>query len=83
MGIEEILPWIETINEKAEAESIDHKTAATRIAQELRLYRQFAGIQKQIERANQELGLLNMVAMKKQEVLTVLSDLLSGMVFVE
>ncbi|MGA9150554.1 MAG: hypothetical protein WBZ36_08250 [Candidatus Nitrosopolaris sp.] len=76
MGIEEVLPWIETIHERVEAEKIDHKTAAAQIAQELRLYRQSGGIQKQIERANQELGLINMATIQKPQALTVLIDLL-------
>jgi hypothetical protein len=52
----------------------DIKTAAVQIAQELRLYRQSEGIQKQIERANQELALINMVTIQKQQALTVLID---------
>ena len=37
------------------------------VAQELRLYRQSGGIQKQIERANQELALINMVEINYYE----------------
>jgi len=47
------------------------------VAQELRLYRQSSGIQKQIERANQELALINMATIQKQQALTVLIDLLN------
>ena len=38
---------------------------------------QSGGIQKQIERANQELALINMATMQKQQALTVLIDLLN------
>jgi hypothetical protein len=38
------------------------------VAQELRLYRQSWGIQKQIERANQELALINMVEINYYEL---------------
>jgi hypothetical protein len=43
----------------------------------LRLYRQTEGIQKQIERANQELALVNMTTIQKQQALTVLMDLIN------
>ena len=77
MGMEEALPWIETIWEKAEAENVDIRTTAINVVQELRTYRQSGGIQKQIERANQELALINMATIQKQQALTVLIDLLN------
>ena len=75
--IEEALPWMETIQEKAEAEKIDPITAAVQIAQELRRHRQFGGLEKQIERASQELALVDMATMQKQQALKVLIDLLN------
>ena len=51
LALEDALPWIETIREKAEAENVDIRTTAINVAQELRLYRQSGGIHKQIERA--------------------------------
>jgi hypothetical protein len=77
VGFETAISWIETIKEKAEVEKIDQKTAAICITQELRSYRQFVGIQKKILEANQELALVNMSCMKKQQALTVLTDLLN------
>src|SRR5215467_14054622 len=77
LGLEDALPWIETIREKAEAENVDTRTTAINVAQELRLYRQSGGIHKQIERANQELALINMATIQKQQALTVLTDLLN------
>ena len=77
LALEDALPWIETIREKAEAENVDIRTTAINVAQELRLYRQSGGIQKQIERANQELALINMATIQKQQALTVLIDLLN------
>jgi len=62
---------------KAEAENVDIRTTVINVAQELRLYRQSEGIHKQIERANQELALINMVTIQKQQALTVLIDLLN------
>ena len=46
IGLEEAIPWLETIHEKSEVERVDQRTAAYRLAAELRFYRQFAGIQK-------------------------------------
>jgi len=77
MGMEEALPWIETIWEKAEAENVDIRTTAINVAQELRLYRQSGGIRKQIERAHQELALVNMATIQKQQALAVLTDSLN------
>ena len=77
LALEDALPWIETIREKAEAENVDIRTTAINVAQELRLYRQSGGIQKQIARANQELTLINMETIQKQQALTVLIDLLN------
>jgi len=74
---ETAIPWTETVTEKAEVERIDHKTALVRLAQELKMYRAFGGLKKQIEKANQELALLNMESMQKQQALTVLKDLLN------
>jgi len=77
MGMEEALPWIETIWEKAEAENVDIRTTAINVAQELRLYRQSGGIRKQIERAHQELALVNMATIQKQQAIAVLIDSLN------
>src|SRR5215472_13529182 len=58
-------------------QNMDIKAAVVQVAQELRLYRQSGGIQKQIERANQELTLINMATIQKQQALTVLINLLN------
>jgi phosphatidylserine/phosphatidylglycerophosphate/cardiolipin synthase-like enzyme len=77
LGLEVALPWIETVKELAQMQNMDIKAAVVQVAQELRLYRQSWGIQKQIERANQELALINMETIQKQQALTVLRDLLN------
>jgi len=77
LSLEDALPWIETINEIAQIRNMDIKSAGVLVAQELRLNRQFGAIQKQIERANQELALINMATMQKHRALTVLVDLLN------
>jgi hypothetical protein len=71
------LYWTQTINEVAQTKKMDIKAATVYVAQELRQYRQLGGLEKKIERANQELTLINMAAIKKQEALTVVEDLLN------
>ena len=65
IGLEEAIPWLETIHEKSEVERVDQRTAAYRLAAELRFYRQFAGIQKTIEQARQQLSVLDMFTKEK------------------
>jgi hypothetical protein len=77
LALGDALPWIETVKEWAQMQNMDIKAAVVQVAQELRLYRQAGGIQKQIERANQELALINMETIQKQQALTVLRDLLN------
>jgi len=73
--INQFLPWVETIHEKAEAEKMDLRTAGYGLAQELRFYRQFAGIQKAIEKARQQLSVLDMLTAQKQQALSILMNL--------
>ena len=75
LALEEALPWIESIREKAEAENIDHKTAAVQIVQELRLYRQFGGLDKSVKQLEGELKMLNISITQKQPVITTLLKL--------
>jgi hypothetical protein len=77
LALEDALPWIETVKELAQMQNMDIKAAVVQVAQELRLYRQSWGIQKQIERANQELALINMESIQNQQALAVLRDLLN------
>ena len=75
LALEDALPWIETIRERSEAENVDIRTTAINVAQELRLYRQFGGLQTQIQQAQGELKMLNMTIMQKQPVITTLLKL--------
>jgi hypothetical protein len=66
LALEDALPWIETVKELAQTQNMDIKAAVVQVAPpELRLYRQSGGLQKQIERANQELALVNMETIQK------------------
>lgn len=75
IGIDEFLPWIETVHEKAEAEKIDVKSAAYNVVQELRLYRQPGGLQKQYQLTTQQLAVLNTFTAQKQQAITTLMNL--------
>ena len=77
IGMEEALPWIETIRETAEAENVDIRTTGINVAQELRVYRQSGAIQKQIESEKQELALIEMTTIQKKQAMTLLTDLLN------
>jgi hypothetical protein len=48
------LYWTQTINEVAQTKKMDIKAATVCVAQEFRQYRQLGGLEKKIERANQE-----------------------------
>ncbi len=76
LTLEDALPWTETIREKAaQMQNMDTKAAATCVAQELRLNRQFGDIQRQIEIAQGQLKMLNISIMQKQSVIDTLLKL--------
>lgn len=77
LTLEDALPWIETINEVAQMQNMDSKQAAISVAEDIRLNKQLGGIARQIERANQELTLINMATLKKQQAITVVEDLIN------
>ena len=67
------MEWISILQEKSQVENVDIKKTTITVAQELG---QYGDIQKQIERANQELTLINMETMQRQQALTVIHNLL-------
>jgi hypothetical protein len=73
--INQFLPWVETIHEKAETEKMDLRAAAYSVAQDLRSYRQVNSLQKSIQQMQQRLAMLNMLAMQKERALMVLMEL--------
>ena len=75
LALEDALPWIETINEVAQIQNMDIKSAGVLVAQELRLNRQFGGIQRQIEIAQGQLKMLNTISAQKEKALSVLAEL--------
>jgi prefoldin subunit 5 len=75
IDINQFLPWIETIHEKAEIEKIDIKLAAYNLAQELRLYRQLQGLQKSLQLTQKQLEMLNVAILQKQQAISTLISL--------
>ena len=77
--INQFLPWVETIHEKAQAENIPTLTkAAYSLAQDLRMYRQLGGLKKSIQLTTQQLEMLNMSLQKQQQAIMTLVNLQSA-----
>jgi predicted RNase H-like nuclease (RuvC/YqgF family) len=74
LSLEDALPWIETINEVAQMQNMDIKSAAIFVAQELRLNRQMGGIERQIEIAQGQLKMLDTICAQKEKALSILAD---------
>ncbi len=58
-------------------QKITIKQATISVAQDLRYYQQLGGIERQIQKANQELELINMATIQKRQALKVVEDLLN------
>jgi prefoldin subunit 5 len=77
--INQFLPWVETIHEKAQGENIPTLTkAAYSLAQDLRIYRQLGGLKKNIQLTTQQLQMLNMSLQKQQQAVMTLVNLQSA-----
>jgi hypothetical protein len=70
-----VIPWVETIREKAQIERISVDVAAISVAQELRNYRHMGGLQKSISIAQDQLKILNITIAQKEKALSVLAEL--------
>jgi hypothetical protein len=71
----QVLPFIKTIYEKAQIENIDLNTAVYQTIQEIRLYFQMSGLQKGVQSLESRIAILNMVAMQKEQALSILYEL--------
>jgi len=77
--INQFLPWVQTIHEKAQAENIPTLTkSAYSLAQDLRMYRQLGGLKKNIQLTTQQLEMLNMSLQKQQQAIMTLVNLQSA-----
>jgi hypothetical protein len=75
LTIDDASPWIETVKEVARMEKLDTAAASMHVSQELALNRQLGCIRAQVKKANDDLALINMTTMQKQQVLAILKDL--------
>ena len=72
-----IITYVSACHEKSVLQNVDLKTAGVLVAQELRLNRQFGGIQRQIEIAQVQLKMLNTISAQKEKALSVLAGLIA------
>jgi hypothetical protein len=72
ISFDQALVWIDCIREKAEIERIDLRTAAWKLAQDLRSYKDFGGLSKAIQDATQQLAMLNLVNEQQKRAIAVL-----------
>jgi hypothetical protein len=75
MDLHQALVFINIIQQKAEEERIDLKSAAYRLEEQLTNYRLLGGIQKSIERANQQLAIIEAFTAQKQAAVTTVMNL--------
>jgi hypothetical protein len=73
LALEDALLWIETINEVAQIQNMDNKSAGVLVAQELTL--KTIWWQRQIETAQRQLKMLNTISAQKEKALSVLAEL--------
>ena len=72
ISFDQALVWIDCIREKAEIERIDLRTAAWKLAQDLRSYKDLGGLSKAIQDATQQLAMLNLVNEQQKRAIAVL-----------
>ena len=58
------------IREKTDKERVDLRTAAWKLAQDLRSYQELGALEKAIQQATQQLAILNMVNEQQKQAIT-------------
>jgi len=74
LSFDQILPWIDTVHEKSEAEKMDTRAAAYSLAKDLRSYRQLRGLQKSLQQAEQQLTIIEAFTAQKQKAIMALMN---------
>lgn len=77
LTLNDIGPWVQMIEEVAQTQKITIEQAAISVEKDLSYYQQLGGVQRQIERSNQELVLINMAMIQKQKAVKVVEGLLN------
>jgi hypothetical protein len=75
IGFNLLLPWIETIREKAQTENVSMDIAAISVAQEIRNYRHAGGVSKCLQQIQNQILILDTLYMHKQQAIEILMDL--------
>ena len=77
VGIVEMLAFHSAVYEKADMEKIPLDAAAYRIAEDIRYYRQLGGLKQELNKATQQICMLNAFAANKQQAIMALFRLQS------
>ena len=75
IGFDQALVWVDCIKEVAQKERIDERTAAWKLADMLRSFKELSDLEKAIQQAKQQLAMLNMVNDQQKRAITTLAHL--------
>ncbi len=75
IGFDQALVWIDCIKEVAQKEWIDERTAAWKLADMLRSFKDLCGLENAIQQTRQQLAMLNMVNDQQKRAITTLAHL--------
>jgi soluble cytochrome b562 len=75
IGFDQALVWIDCIKEVAQKEGIDERTAAWKLADILRSFKELSDLEKAIQQARQQLAILNMVNDQQKRAINTLAHL--------
>ncbi|MFZ0223268.1 MAG: hypothetical protein WAM42_16415, partial [Candidatus Nitrosopolaris sp.] len=75
ISFDQALVWVDCIKEVAQKERIDERTAAWKLADILRSFKDLSDLEKAIQQATQQLAMLNMVNDQQKRAITTLVNL--------
>ena len=75
ISFDQALVWIDCIKEVAQKERLDERTAAWKLADMLRSFKDLCGLENAIQQATQQLAMLNMVNDQQKRAITTLVHL--------
>ena len=75
IGFDQALVWIDCIKEVSEKERVDLRTAAWKLADILRSFKELSDLEKAIQQATQQLAILNMVNDQQKRAINTLVHL--------
>ncbi|MGB6534122.1 MAG: hypothetical protein WBF33_39080 [Candidatus Nitrosopolaris sp.] len=75
IGFDQALAWIDCIREKADKERVDLRTAAWKLADILRSFKELSDLEKAIQQSTQQLAMLNMANDQQKRAINTLVHL--------